>query len=139
MGRRRAAFPRHFPVMTAAPRRRGRREIRVTCHRRTNTLRHPANVARSAATLVPLHRIFDSSAVSAGADQASLRESLSPEEAQRVLRRLEFHFLPKHASWLNMVEIEIGVLRCQCLLVRRDGRQAPSWPSCRYCTPSVQV
>jgi hypothetical protein len=33
----------------------------------------------------------------------------------RVLRRLEFHYTPKHASWLNMVEIEIGVLRGQCL------------------------
>src|SRR5260221_2730047 len=36
-------------------------------------------------------------------------------EARRVLQRLEFHFVPKHASWLNMVEIEIGVLRGQCL------------------------
>src|ERR1700675_3961276 len=36
-------------------------------------------------------------------------------EARRMLRRLEFHFVPKHASWLNMVEIEIGVLRSQCL------------------------
>jgi len=32
-----------------------------------------------------------------------------------LLRRLEFHYNPKHASWLNMVEIEIGVLRGQCL------------------------
>ena len=30
-------------------------------------------------------------------------------------RRLEFHYTPKHASWLNMVEIEIGVLKGQCL------------------------
>jgi transposase len=36
-------------------------------------------------------------------------------EARRVLQRLEFHYVPKHASWLNMVEIEIGVLRGQCL------------------------
>src|SRR5258706_2013536 len=36
-------------------------------------------------------------------------------EARRVLRRLEFHYVPKRASWLNMVEIEIGVLRSQCL------------------------
>ena len=36
-------------------------------------------------------------------------------EARRLLRRLEFHYVPKHASWLNMVEIEIGVLRSQCL------------------------
>jgi transposase len=45
----------------------------------------------------------------------SLYQSLPPGEARRVLRRLEFHYVPKHASWLNMVEIEIGVLRSQCL------------------------
>ncbi len=44
-------------------------------------------------------------------------------EARRVLRRLEFHFVPKHASWLNMVEIEIGVLRSQCLDRRIATRQ----------------
>jgi hypothetical protein len=38
----------------------------------------------------------------------------------RILRRLEFHYTPKHASWLNMVEIEIGVLRGQCLDRRID-------------------
>ena len=37
------------------------------------------------------------------------------DEARRILRRLEFHFTPKHASWLNMVEIEISVLASQCL------------------------
>ena len=31
------------------------------------------------------------------------------------MKRLEFHYTPKHASWLNMVEIEIGVLKRQCL------------------------
>jgi hypothetical protein len=46
---------------------------------------------------------------------AALYETFSPAEARRVLRRLEFHYTPKHASWLNMVEIEIGVLRRQCL------------------------
>jgi DDE superfamily endonuclease len=40
-----------------------------------------------------------------------------------VLRRLEFHFVPKHASWLNMVEIEIGVLATQCLDRRIEGRK----------------
>jgi DDE superfamily endonuclease len=45
-----------------------------------------------------------------------LHDSLSREtEAQRILRRLEFHYVPKHAGWLNTVEIEIGVLRSQCL------------------------
>jgi hypothetical protein len=44
-------------------------------------------------------------------------------EARRVLQRLEFHYVPKHASWLNMVEIEIGVLRGQCLDRRIDNRE----------------
>lgn len=46
---------------------------------------------------------------------AALYSAFPPAEARRVLRRLEFHYTPKHASWLNMVEIEIGVLRSQCL------------------------
>lgn len=44
-------------------------------------------------------------------------------EARRVLRRLEFHYVPKHASWLNMVEIEIGVLASQCLDRRIESRE----------------
>ena len=40
-----------------------------------------------------------------------------------MLHRLEFHFVDKHASWLNMVEIEIGVLRGQCLDRRIAERQ----------------
>ena len=46
---------------------------------------------------------------------AALYESFEPEEARRISRRLEFHYTPKHASWLNMVEIEIGVMVAQCL------------------------
>ena len=45
----------------------------------------------------------------------SLYQAFPACEARRILRRLEFHYTPKHASWLNMVEIEIGVLRGQCL------------------------
>ena len=45
----------------------------------------------------------------------ALYEAFAPAEARRILRRLEFHYTPKHASWLNMVEIEIGVLKGQCL------------------------
>ena len=45
----------------------------------------------------------------------ALYDAFPPPEARRVLKRLEFHHTPKHASWLNMVEIEIGVLRGQCL------------------------
>lgn len=49
---------------------------------------------------------------------AALYESFEPAEARRILRRLEFHYTPKHASWLNMVEIEIGVMVSQCLARR---------------------
>src|ERR1700693_1403818 len=50
----------------------------------------------------------------------ALYQTFPPAEARRILRRLEFHYTPKHASWLNMVEIEIGVLRGQCLDRRID-------------------
>jgi hypothetical protein len=53
----------------------------------------------------------------------SLYEAFPAEEAHRLLRRLEFHFTPKHASWLNMAEIEIGVLKGQCLSRRIDDRE----------------
>jgi hypothetical protein len=49
---------------------------------------------------------------------ASLYEAFAPAEAKRILDRLEFHYTPKHGSWLNMVEIEIGVLCEQCLADR---------------------
>jgi hypothetical protein len=51
----------------------------------------------------------------------ALYQAFPPDEARRVLRRLEFHHTPKHASWLNMVEIEIGVLSQQCLDRRIDS------------------
>ena len=46
---------------------------------------------------------------------ASLYETFAPAEARRILRRLEFHYTPKHASWLNMAEIEISAIVKQCL------------------------
>ena len=51
----------------------------------------------------------------------ALYQTFPAEEARRILRRLEFHYVPKHASWLNMVEIEIGVLARQCLDRRIDS------------------
>jgi len=45
----------------------------------------------------------------------ALYQAFPAPEARQLLRRLEFHYVPKHASWLNMVEIEIGVLAGQCL------------------------
>ena len=46
---------------------------------------------------------------------ATLYEAFEPAEAKRILERLEFHYTPKHGSWLNMVEIEIATLKKQCL------------------------
>jgi transposase len=53
----------------------------------------------------------------------ALYQAFPPAEARRILRRLEFHYTPKHASWLNMVEIEIGVLSSQCLDRRIDNKE----------------
>ena len=63
---------------------------------------------------------------------AALYDSFEPEEARRIVRKLEFHYVPKHASWLNMVEIEIGVLKQQCLsrrIAERDTlvREIAAW------------
>jgi hypothetical protein len=49
---------------------------------------------------------------------SSLYEAFEPQEARRLLRKLEFHYTPKHGSWLNMAEIEISVLSRQCLQQR---------------------
>lgn len=54
---------------------------------------------------------------------AAVYATFPPEVARRVLRRIVFHYVPKHASWLNMVEIEIGVLVRQCLDRRIPDRE----------------
>jgi hypothetical protein len=46
---------------------------------------------------------------------ASLYETFAPAEARRILKQLEFHYTPKHGSWLNMAEIELSILQRQCL------------------------
>ncbi len=51
---------------------------------------------------------------------ASLYEAFPAEEAHRIARRLQFHYTPKHGSWLNMAEIELSILSRQCLSQRID-------------------
>lgn len=46
---------------------------------------------------------------------ASLYETFDPKEARRLAERLDIHYTPKHGSWLNMAEIELSVLKGQCL------------------------
>jgi len=46
---------------------------------------------------------------------AALYEVFAPEEARRIIEKLEWHYTPKHGSWLDMAEIELSVLQQQCL------------------------
>jgi hypothetical protein len=67
---------------------------------------------------------------------AALYEFFPPAEAKRILDKLEFHYTPKHGSWLNMAEIEFSVLTRQCLDRRiPDGehlcREVSAWESDR--------
>jgi transposase len=54
---------------------------------------------------------------------AAFYQTFSPAEARRLTQKLEFHYTPKHGSWLNMVEIELSVLSRQCLNRRIPDRE----------------
>ena len=54
----------------------------------------------------------------------TLLAAFSPEEARRIASKLEFHYTPRHGSWLNMVEIELSVFNRQCLARRIPSRDA---------------
>jgi hypothetical protein len=55
-------------------------------------------------------------------DGASLYEVFSPAEARRILDKIEFHYTPKHGSWLNRAETEINIMNSQCLNRRLDSQ-----------------
>jgi hypothetical protein len=55
-------------------------------------------------------------------DGASLYETFSPGQARRILNKIEFHYTPKHGSWLNMAETEIRIMNGQCLDRRLDSQ-----------------
>lgn len=74
---------------------------------------------------------------------ASLYEAFAPEEARRIINKLEFHYTPKHGSWLNMAEIEFSVLARQCLDRRIPDqatlkREVAAWQNTRN-AQSVKV
>ena len=54
---------------------------------------------------------------------ASLYKVFEPAEARRLLDKLEFHYTPKHGSWLNMAEIEFSLLSRQCMSDRMVNRE----------------
>ena len=92
----------------------GRRHVAVTAQRTAT------DFARQMKALVDGH--YPAAAVVAVVldnlstrSPAALYQAFPPEEARRILRRLEFHYTPKHGSWLNMAELEFSVLGRQCL------------------------
>ncbi len=85
---------------------------------------------------------------------ASLYELFEPAEAKRIADRMEIHYTPKHGSWLNMAEIELGVLSGQCLSRRIESiteikNEVASWESdrnkreskvnWRFTTPNARI
>ena len=69
-------------------------------------------------------------------DPASLYKAFPPAEAKRIWDKLEFHFTPKHGSWLNMAELELSVLARQFLARRLPDRltlaaEAAAWAADR--------
>ena len=63
---------------------------------------------------------------------ASLYEAFPPAKAKRLAERFEFHYTPKHGSWLDMAEIELGILGRQCLSRRIEDidtlrKEAKAW------------
>ena len=72
---------------------------------------------------------------------ASLYEAFEPAEAKRLTERFEVHYTPKHGSWLDMAEIDLGVLSRQCLSRRIDNiealrRETHAWEAMRNSTAS---
>lgn len=68
--------------------------------------------------------------------QASFIETFGPERAAELMQRIQFHHTPKHASWLNMAEIELSVMGRQCLNRRIPDealltREAETWEQYR--------
>jgi hypothetical protein len=67
---------------------------------------------------------------------ASLYEAFAPKEARRIIERFEWHYTPKHGSWLNLAESELAVLSVQCLDrripdMRALKREVRAWQSNR--------
>ena len=85
---------------------------------------------------------------------ASLYEAFAPDEAKRIADKLEIHYTPKHGSWLDMAEIELGILGRQCLDRRIDNaeelaREVAAWEAernaskakvnWRFSTPNARI
>lgn len=92
----------------------GWRHVTVAAHRANadfaHAMRHLADVCYPDATCVRV--VLDNLSTHTA---AALYQTFAPAEARRLAAKLEFHYTPKHASWLNMAELELAVLARQCL------------------------
>ena len=73
----------------------------------------------------------------------SLYEAFPPQEARRLAQKIEWHYTPRHGSWLNMAEIELSALAGQCLAERMGSREhleqeVAAWEAARN-TASIKV
>jgi len=73
---------------------------------------------------------------------ASLYERFSPAEARRIAEKIEWHYTPEHASWLNIAECEVSVLKRQCLKSRLPNmetveQKASAWQEQRNQIPAT--
>src|SRR5215212_2905786 len=100
----------------------GRRELRVTEHRRklefAHMMRHLLDDLYPEVERIRL--VVDNLNTHS---PAAFYENFPPEEARRLTKKIEFVYTPKHGSWLNMVEIELSVLVRQCLKRRVPDRE----------------
>ena len=93
----------------------GHEEIKVTAHRTR------PDFAKEIQRIVDLPRYRDAEKIHLVLDnlnthfEQSFTKTFTQEEAERILSKIQFHYTPKHASWLNMAEIEIGILDRQCI------------------------
>lgn len=101
----------------------GRRVVEVTAHRTAvdfaHFLKHLLDVVYPSARKVVL--VTDNLDTHAA---GSLYQAFEPAEARRLVGRIEWHYTPKHGSWLNMAEVELSVLARQCLDHRIPNRDA---------------
>jgi DDE superfamily endonuclease/Homeodomain-like domain len=101
----------------------GYREVKVT-DRRTRT-----DFAFAMKDLIDSERYYEAEKITIVLDnlnihsKGSLYTAFEPKEAKRIADRLEFHYVPKRGSWLNMAELELSALSRQCLKRRIKDRQ----------------
>ncbi len=108
-------------LFVAVEPRAGRRTVMVTDHRaKTDFVAFVQHLLEQVyATARRIHLVMDNLNTHF---RKCFDEVLGVKRAQKLLRRVEFHYTPKHASWLNMAEIEIGILERQCLDRRLPDR-----------------